>query len=62
MDMNGKTKFLILGLLLVVALGFFLSHFWSYTICVLEKAIALEIAPLVLSRVAAGITGMAFFL
>jgi hypothetical protein len=40
MDMNGKTKFLILGLVLAVALGLFLSHFWSYTICALEKAVA----------------------
>jgi len=27
MDMNGKTKFLIVGILLAVVLSFFLSHF-----------------------------------
>jgi hypothetical protein len=57
MDMNGKTKFLILGLVLAMALGFF-SHFWSYMICVLEKAIAVGIVPLLLSKVAAGIIAM----
>jgi len=62
MDMNGKTKFLILGLVLAVALGLFLSHFWSYTICALEKAVATGFVPLVVSKFAAGITGMRFLL
>ena len=60
--MNGKTKFLILGLILGVVLGLFLSHFWSFTICALEKAVATGIAPLVVSKFAAVIPSMRFLL
>lgn len=63
MDMNGKKKFLIIALLLVVALSFFLGHFWSYTVCALGKAVATGVLVLVVfSKFLAGITGVHFLL
>jgi len=63
MDMNGKKKFLIIALLLVVALSFFLGHFWSYTVCPLSKAVAPGLVELlVFLKLLAGITGMHFLL
>lgn len=53
MDMNGKKKFLIIALLFVVALGFFLGHFWSYTVCAPGL-----VGLLVFLKFLAGITGM----
>ena len=59
MDMNGKKKFLIIALLFVVALGFFLGHFWSYTVYALGKAVAPGLVEfLVFLKFLAGITGM----
>lgn len=59
MDMNGKKKFLIIALLFVVALGFFLGHFWSYTVCALGKAVAPGLVELlVFLKFLSGITGM----
>ena len=61
--MNGKRKFLIIALLLVVALSFFLGHFWSYTVWALEKAVVAGLIALsVFSKVAAGIGGLYFLL
>ena len=61
--MNGKRKFLIIALLLVVALGFFPGHFWSCAVCALGKAVAAGlVALLVFSKVLAGIAGMHFLL
>jgi hypothetical protein len=59
MDMNAKKKLLIAGLLLMAILSLFLGHFWSYTVCVLQKAIVVGIVPLfVFSKFLAGIAGM----
>ena len=61
--MNGKTKFLILGLLFAAVLSIFLSNFWSFTICALSRIVASGIVPLfVLSKFGAGITGICFLL
>ena len=61
--MNAKEKLLLVGLLLVVALSFFLGHFWSYTICALQKVAATEIVPLLFfTKFTAGITGALFLL
>ena len=61
--MNGKKKFPISSLLLVVALSFFLGHFWSYTVCALGKAVAPGLVELlVFLKFLAGITGMHFLL
>jgi len=55
--MNGKKKFLIFALPLVVAWSGLLGHFWSYTVCALGKAAGLL---LVFSKFLAGITGVHF--
>ncbi len=61
--MNGKRKFLIIALLLVVAPSFFLGHFWSYPVCALGKAVAAGLVLLlVFSKILAGITGVHFLL
>lgn len=61
--MNGKKKSLIIALLLVVALGLFVGHFWSYTVCALGKAVAPGLVELlVFLKFLAGITGMHFLL
>jgi len=63
MDMNGKTKFLILGLLLAAVLNIFLSSFWSFAICALSRVVASGVVPLfVLSKFGAGITSIRFLL
>jgi hypothetical protein len=63
MDMNGRTKFLIIGLLPVLALIFFLSHFWSQTVCALGKVVAAGAVLLVLfSKLLAGINAVHFLL
>ena len=54
--MNAKEKMLIVWLLLVVALGFFLSHFWSFTVLALQKAVATATVPLLVSKFLAGIS------
>ncbi|PYT98943.1 MAG: hypothetical protein DMG38_13735 [Acidobacteria bacterium] len=63
--MRGNTKFLILGLLLGLGLSFFLSHFWSFTLCAIRNAVAsgraplaTGIAPLFVSKFLAGITAV----
>jgi len=43
--MNGKTKFVILGLLLAAILSLFLSHFWSFTLCALQSLVATGMVP-----------------
>jgi hypothetical protein len=61
MNMNGKTKFLIIGLLLMATLSFLLGHFWSYTICALQKVAATGFGPLLVSsKFLAGITSIRF--
>jgi hypothetical protein len=60
MDMNGKKKFLIIALLLVVAFSFFLGDFWSCTAYALEKAVAEKVLLHVLSKILAGITAVTF--
>jgi hypothetical protein len=57
MDMNGKKKFPMGWLLLVAALSFFVSHFWSY-IPVVRGIVSL----LVFSKFLAGLTGTHFLL
>jgi hypothetical protein len=61
MDMNGKKKFLIFALPLVVAWSGLLGHFWSYTVCALGKAVAAGLL-LVFSKFLVGITGVHFLL
>ena len=56
-NMNGKKKFPIGWLLPVVALSFFLSHFWSY-IPVVRAIVSL----FVLSKIVTGTTPGAFLL
>ena len=61
--MNGKTKFLIIALLLVVALVVFLGHFWSYTLCTFGKTVAAGLVVLlVFLKLLAGMTGVHFLL
>ena len=60
--MNGKKKFLILGLLLLALLSFFLGDFWSCTLCALETAVAAKVMPLVLSKISAAIAVVVFLL
>ncbi len=62
MDMNGKTKFLIVGLLLLITLSFFVRHFWSYSVCALQHAVAGMVPLVVLSKFFAGIVGLHFLL
>jgi hypothetical protein len=61
MDMAIKEQLLFLWLLLVVVLSFFVSHFWSYAVYALQKAIALGLPLFVFSKFAAGIAGIHFF-
>lgn len=61
-NMTGKTKFLIFGLPLLVALSSFMSHLWSCTFYALEKAVAAKVLSLVLSKILAGISSMHFLL
>jgi hypothetical protein len=57
--MTMKEEVFLVGLLLVVASSFFFSHFWSYTIYVVQKTVALGILPLlVFSKFLAGIVGI----
>jgi hypothetical protein len=59
MDMAMKEKLLLSWILLVMACSFFFSHFWSYTIYVVQKAVALGILPaLLLAKFLAGIVGI----
>ena len=58
--MNAKEKMLIVWLLLVVALGFFLSHFWSFTVLALQNAVATATVPLLVSKLLAGISATHF--
>jgi hypothetical protein len=61
--MTMQERFFLVGLLLVVAASFFFSHFWSYTIVVVQKAVALGILPLLLlSKFLAGIAGLQLLL
>jgi hypothetical protein len=61
MNMNAKEKLLVIALLLMVTLSFFLGHFWSYTICLLQKAVVAGIAPLLVSsKFLAGIACIRF--
>jgi hypothetical protein len=61
MVMSTTEKLLFLWLLLVMALSFFFSHFWGYTLYALQKAFPLLILPfLVVSKIAAGIAGIHF--
>jgi hypothetical protein len=63
MDMNAKKKFLIIGLLVVVALSVFVGHFWSYTACALGKAVADGLLVLLFfAKFLAGVTGVHFLL
>ncbi len=61
--MNAKKKFLIVWLLLMATLSFFLGHFWSYTVYLLQKAVVVGIVPsFVFAKFIAGITGVSFLL
>ena len=50
--MNGKKKFLIFALPLVVAWSGLLGHFWSYTVCALGKAVAAGLLLLLAALIA----------
>lgn len=59
--MTMKDKLLFVWVLLVLVFGFFFSHFWSCTVYMLQKAVALGLFPLLaLSNLAAGIAGVHF--
>lgn len=60
--MNGKKKFLILGLLLLALMSFFLGDFWSWAVYALENALAAKVLSLVLSKILAGTAAVAFLL
>ena len=62
MDMNAKEKMLLVWLVLLVALGFFLSHFWSFTVCALRSAVAAGMIPLAVLPCLTGITAVHFLL
>ena len=63
MDMNGKSKFLVIGLIGVVALSFLLGGFWSQAVCALGKVVAAGAVFLVVfSKLLAGISGVHFLL
>jgi hypothetical protein len=61
MDMAIKEQLLFLWLLLIVVSVFFISHFWSYVVYALQKAIAFGLPLLVFSKFAAGLAGIHFF-
>ena len=61
MDMAIKEQLLFLWLLVVVILSFFVSHFWSYMVYALQKAIALGLPLFVFSKFSAGIAGFNVF-
>jgi hypothetical protein len=46
MGMAMKERFFLVGFLLIVASSFFFSHFWSYAISVVQRAVAIGILPL----------------
>ena len=57
-----KEQLLFLWLLLALVSVFFISHFWSYVVYALQKAIAFGLFPLlVFLRFAAGLAGIHFF-
>ena len=63
MNMKSKTKFLVIGLIAVVALSFFVGGFWGQTVCSLGKAAAAGAVLLaVFSKLFAGIGGVHFLL
>jgi hypothetical protein len=63
MDMNGQKKFLILSLVVLAALSFFLGHFWSYTVCALQRVVATGFVPLfVFSKLVPGVAHVPFLL
>jgi len=63
MNMKSKTKFLIIGVMLAVALSFFVGGFWGQTVCSLGKAVAAGAVLLVVfSKLLAGISGVHFLL
>ncbi|HYL86982.1 MAG TPA: hypothetical protein VE263_22350 [Candidatus Angelobacter sp.] len=53
--MSTKDKLLLIWLLMIVALSFFISHFWSFTIYAIQKAVALGVVPLLVASRLAGI-------
>jgi hypothetical protein len=56
MAMSMKEKLFIVWILAVVAFGFLFRHFWSWTVCALEKVVALSVIPVPgLVKAAAGI-------
>ncbi len=62
MAMSRKGKVLFVWIL-VVALGFFFSHFWGCAVYALEKAVALSFVSLPsVGKLAAGMTAGSFFL
>ena len=60
--MNAKEKMLLVWLVLAVAWFFFLSHFWSFTVCALRNAVAAGMLPWAVARCLPGITAMHFLL
>jgi hypothetical protein len=60
MDVNTKKMFLIVALLLMATMSFFLGHFWSYAISVLQRAVVVGMPFLVSSKFLAGITTIRF--
>ena len=59
--MTIKEKLLMVWLFMVLVLGFLFSHFWSCTVYMLQKAVALGLLPLlVCSKLAGAIAGIHF--
>ena len=57
--MTMKEGFFFVWLLLAVASSFFFSHFWSYAIYMVQKAVAFGVLPLLLfSKLVAEIAGL----
>lgn len=57
--MTMKEKLLFLWILVAVVASFALSHFWGFTVYVLDNAVALSFVPLPgLAKIAAGICGI----
>ena len=56
MAMTRKEKLLVVGILVVVAIGFLFHHFLSWTVWAFQKAVAFSFIPLPgLMKFAAGI-------
>ena len=60
MDMSIKDQLLFLWLLMVIVLSLF-THFWSFIVYMIQKAVAFGMVPLLVSKLATGLAGIHFF-